>query len=247
MLPASTEGQLVLFSNLDILPISSQHSYVDYWGTRVSSFEISDAPQGARPDSHESRRGAAARASRAPAGLGGAGGCRLRGYGIRRAACSDPPHRSARRGREARGGHPRESENPCDAALKSARDRREGRVHAGGHRRAHHSGRGMGRTPGRVPGHRAPRARRLRSVGIPARYVSGYLHPSPTRRLARLSRVSRTPGSSGSAVRGADSTRPTSSTSATATCSSATGATTTTSLPCAVSMRGLTARPSSSP
>ena len=40
MLPASTEGQLVLFSNLDILPISSQHSYVDYWGTRVSSFEI---------------------------------------------------------------------------------------------------------------------------------------------------------------------------------------------------------------
>ena len=40
MLPASSEGQLVLFSNLDILPISSQHSYVDYWGTRVASFEI---------------------------------------------------------------------------------------------------------------------------------------------------------------------------------------------------------------
>src|SRR4051812_30796924 len=40
MLPASGDGQLVLFSNLDILPISSQHSYVDYWGTRVSSFEI---------------------------------------------------------------------------------------------------------------------------------------------------------------------------------------------------------------
>jgi transglutaminase-like putative cysteine protease len=40
MLPASTEGQLVLFSNLDILPISSQHAYVDYWGTRVSSFDI---------------------------------------------------------------------------------------------------------------------------------------------------------------------------------------------------------------
>jgi len=40
MLPASSDGQLVLFSNLDMLPISSQHSYVDYWGTRVSSFEI---------------------------------------------------------------------------------------------------------------------------------------------------------------------------------------------------------------
>lgn len=40
MLPVSAEGQLVLYSNLEILPISSNHSYVDYWGTRVSSFEI---------------------------------------------------------------------------------------------------------------------------------------------------------------------------------------------------------------
>lgn len=40
MLPASAEGQLVLYSNLEILPISAHHSYVDYWGTRVSSFEI---------------------------------------------------------------------------------------------------------------------------------------------------------------------------------------------------------------
>ncbi len=38
MLPASTDGQLVLFSNLDILLISSLHSYVDDWGTRVASF-----------------------------------------------------------------------------------------------------------------------------------------------------------------------------------------------------------------
>lgn len=40
MLPASSDGQLVLYSNLEILPISSNHGYVDYWGTRVSSFEI---------------------------------------------------------------------------------------------------------------------------------------------------------------------------------------------------------------
>jgi transglutaminase-like putative cysteine protease len=40
MLPASSDGQLVLYSNIEILPISSNHSYVDYWGTRVSSFEI---------------------------------------------------------------------------------------------------------------------------------------------------------------------------------------------------------------
>ena len=40
MLPTSGDGQLVLYSNLEILPISSHHSYVDYWGSRVSSFEI---------------------------------------------------------------------------------------------------------------------------------------------------------------------------------------------------------------
>ena len=40
MLPTSADGQLVLYSNLEILPISSQHSYVDYWGTRVSAFDI---------------------------------------------------------------------------------------------------------------------------------------------------------------------------------------------------------------
>lgn len=40
MLPASADGQLVLHSHLEISPISSQHSYVDYWGTRVSSFEL---------------------------------------------------------------------------------------------------------------------------------------------------------------------------------------------------------------
>jgi transglutaminase-like putative cysteine protease len=40
MLPTSADGQLVLYSNLEILPISSHHSYVDYWGSRVSSFEI---------------------------------------------------------------------------------------------------------------------------------------------------------------------------------------------------------------
>jgi transglutaminase-like putative cysteine protease len=40
MLPVSSDGQLVLYSNLEILPMSSSHGYVDYWGSRVSSFEI---------------------------------------------------------------------------------------------------------------------------------------------------------------------------------------------------------------
>jgi transglutaminase-like putative cysteine protease len=40
MLPSSSDGQLVLFSNLEILPMSSHHTYTDYWGTRVSAFEV---------------------------------------------------------------------------------------------------------------------------------------------------------------------------------------------------------------
>lgn len=40
MLPASEEGQLVLQSSLEIAPLSSEYAYVDYWGTRVSAFEI---------------------------------------------------------------------------------------------------------------------------------------------------------------------------------------------------------------
>jgi transglutaminase-like putative cysteine protease len=40
MLPASTESQYVLSSNLRIDPLAGAHEYLDYWGTRVSSFEV---------------------------------------------------------------------------------------------------------------------------------------------------------------------------------------------------------------
>ena len=40
MLPVSSADQFVLHSHLDIHPVSSNHTYLDYWGTRVSSFEV---------------------------------------------------------------------------------------------------------------------------------------------------------------------------------------------------------------
>jgi len=40
MLPVSSDGQLVITSSLDISPVNAHHNYVDYWGTRVASFEI---------------------------------------------------------------------------------------------------------------------------------------------------------------------------------------------------------------
>ena len=46
MLPTGSDGQLVLQAQLEIQPLSSRQSYVDYWGTRVSSFEETCASLG---------------------------------------------------------------------------------------------------------------------------------------------------------------------------------------------------------
>ncbi len=40
MLPRSGGNQLVLSSELDILPSTAQRTYLDYWGSQVSAFEI---------------------------------------------------------------------------------------------------------------------------------------------------------------------------------------------------------------
>lgn len=40
MHPVSSNRQIVLSSNLSIQPAAVQHSYVDYWGTNVSTFEV---------------------------------------------------------------------------------------------------------------------------------------------------------------------------------------------------------------
>lgn len=40
MLPYSGGEQYVLHASLDIRPGATQHAYVDYWGTRVSTFEV---------------------------------------------------------------------------------------------------------------------------------------------------------------------------------------------------------------
>ncbi|MCR2812303.1 transglutaminase family protein [Microbacterium sp. zg.Y1090] len=43
MLPVSTENQFVLSSSLDIEPSTSVNQYVDYFGTRVASFDVLSA------------------------------------------------------------------------------------------------------------------------------------------------------------------------------------------------------------
>lgn len=40
MLPVHSNEQFVLQADLSIQPSSAQHSYIDYWGTQVSTFEV---------------------------------------------------------------------------------------------------------------------------------------------------------------------------------------------------------------
>lgn len=40
MLPSSSDGQFVIYSNLDIRPNTSINTYEDYWGTKVVSFDV---------------------------------------------------------------------------------------------------------------------------------------------------------------------------------------------------------------
>lgn len=40
MLPVSNSDQFVIHANLQIHPTAAQHGYVDYWGTQVSTFEV---------------------------------------------------------------------------------------------------------------------------------------------------------------------------------------------------------------
>jgi transglutaminase-like putative cysteine protease len=180
MLPASSEGQLVLFSNLDILPVSSQHSYVDYWGTRVASFELltphkeltltATSLVEVRPRVHEPH----------PIGwdelVDTVSATTETVEQLKQTRLTEPPvevtelaHRIVAR-----------TTNPCDAALEictaigEAVEYRQGVT--GVHTTASEAWAGRKGVCQDIA-HLALGA--LRSAGIPARYVSGYLHPLP--------------------------------------------------------------------
>jgi transglutaminase-like putative cysteine protease len=180
MLPASMDGQLVLFANLDILPISSQHSYVDYWGTRVSSFDILTAHKElaltatslveVRPREHAEHQldwDQLADASAAATDFV---------EQLAQTKRTEPPAEVAALAAAIMA----ESENPCDAALAICTMIGEKVEYMQGvtgvHTTATEAWAGR-RGVCQDIAHLALGA--LRSVGIPARYVSGYLHPKP--------------------------------------------------------------------
>ncbi|CAN5164878.1 transglutaminase family protein [soil metagenome] len=180
MLPVSADGQLVLYSNLEISPISSNHSYVDYWGTRVSSFEIV-TPHGqlsltatslveVRPREHPQHKlnwdllaDEIEKATEYVEQLG-------------QTPRTKPPQEVSDIARDLVA----KAETPCDAALAIAIELGERIEYVSGSTTVY-------TTAAEAWEHKKGVCQdithlvigALRSVGIPARYVSGYLHPKP--------------------------------------------------------------------
>jgi transglutaminase-like putative cysteine protease len=180
MLPTSGDGQFVLYSNLEIRPISAHHTYIDYWGSRVSSFEILTPHQELaltatslvevrprdHPDHEVSWDELATEAERATEYV----------EQRKQTKRTDPPAEVIELARTIAD----EVGNPCDAALAICRKIGESVEYMQGVTGVHTTAAEAWTYRKGVCqdiAHLALGA--LRSVGIPARYVSGYLHPKP--------------------------------------------------------------------
>ena len=180
MLPVSADGQLVLYSNLEILPISSHHSYVDYWQSRVSSFEIltphsqlsltATSLVEVRTRVHDDRKlswGELTAASEAATEYI---------EQIKQTRRTAPPAEVEKIAADIVAKFP----DPCEAALEICKAIGNAVEYLSGATTVHTTAAEAWEQRKGVCQditHLAIGA--LRSVGIPARYVSGYLHPKP--------------------------------------------------------------------
>ncbi|QUW17891.1 transglutaminase family protein [Agrococcus sp. Marseille-Q4369] len=178
MLPSTSDGQFVIYSNLDVRPSTSVNTYDDYWGTKVVSFDVL-APHtelqltatslvevrprltGGHELSWEQLEKVAARATQYVEQLGQ----------TRRTRPSADLVASARMIADA-------SETPGAAAAAIARMVGEQIEYMSGVTHVHtlaseawENRKGVCQDIAHIT------IGALRSVGIPARYVSGYLHP----------------------------------------------------------------------
>jgi transglutaminase-like putative cysteine protease len=186
MLPPSNDGQLVLYSNLEILPISSHHNYVDYWGTRVSAFEVlsshpelsltANALVEVRERNHEN--GTLGFADLKAAASSAVSFIEQQ----RQTTQTDPDEEVAALAAEIAGRHT----VACDAAMEITRTIGEQVEYMTGVTQVHSTAKeawAERRGVCQDIAHIALGA--LRSVGIPARYVSGYLHPDPNAEIGQ--------------------------------------------------------------
>ncbi|KQS16436.1 transglutaminase family protein [Frigoribacterium sp. Leaf186] len=184
MLPAHTEGQFVLSSHLRIEPVAASHEYVDYWGTRVSSFEVllphrqlsltATSLVEVRPQAHPSETISWADLTAV------AGASTSFVEHLEQTPLTAPPADLAMVGTDARAAHA----DPCAAAMAICET-------VGGAVRYLPGVTNVKTTAAESWAARAGVCQdiahvtvgALRAAGIPARYVSGYLHPKPSAEL----------------------------------------------------------------
>jgi transglutaminase-like putative cysteine protease len=180
MLPVSADGQLVLYSHVEILPISSQHNYVDYWGSRVSSFEIltphkelsltATSLVEVRPRIHTADKLSwdvlTDLAETATSYI----------EQTKQTRRTDPPEDVIAIAREIAG----RTASPCDAALEICTAIGDAMQYMAGVTAVTSTAKeAWAERKGVCQDITHLALGALRAVGIPARYVSGYLHPKP--------------------------------------------------------------------
>jgi transglutaminase-like putative cysteine protease len=178
MLPHSGGEQFVLQAGLDIRPGATQHSYLDYWGTRVSTFEVLTPHRELSVTATslvEVRPSPLHRTELDWAELAGAaqGTVTLVEASTLSAATTPPSEVAALAGEIAAEGAP-----VGETALEICRAVGSSMEYVRGVTGVHSTAaEAWGERKGVCQDIAHVALGALRSVGIPARYVSGYLHP----------------------------------------------------------------------
>ena len=185
MLPASSSGQLVLYANLEIAPNALNNQYVDYWGTQVSSFEIltphrelcltATSLVEVQPREHRERLlewGVLSQEIERAT---------LYVEQLTQTPLTVPPEEVIAMAREVVANH-----RPCDAAMAICTAIGERIEYVPGSTGVHTTAsEAWSQRKGVCQDITHLAIGALRSVGIPARYVSGYLHPDPDAALGQ--------------------------------------------------------------
>ncbi len=215
--PPSVDGQRTLQAALAITPAVRPLRYVDYWGTTVDAFDIHVPHTELVVLATSTVETAEPRPLPADAGWADLADPAVQDrFGELLAASPYVPVEPelAELGRSLRAGS-----TPVQAGLRAAAWTHETLRYERGATHVHTSsaearaaGKGVCQDFAHVT------LALLRAVGLPARYVSGYLHPTVEAEIGETTAVRATPGWSSGPVTGSRSTRPASPTWAAGTC-----------------------------
>lgn len=180
MLPLTDQSQFVMSARLEITPATSQHSYIDYWGTQVSVFEVLSphtelAVTATSVVDVRENRYHAVDATWEYLVAAGDSSSEL-AEALLNTRLSEPHPEVAKMAKSIR----ESGAGPAEAAEKIARSVHEHMDYVRGSTGVHSTAKDawLGKA-GVCQDFAHITIGALRSVGIPARYISGYLHPNP--------------------------------------------------------------------